>query len=274
MSRIHSALSSSPLLRRVFVGTPWRGIYPSFAAAQAEIPQGKSVGYNSEAAANLFKTYPVYRRRVTDYITNFHLRDLISPTSRVFDFGGSVGIAFYVYQQYLPFPEGARWIVCDVPAIVEVGRARASEHPTDGLSFTSEFTDGSGCDVLHTAGTLQFIEPPLATLLAGLSELPPYLLINRIPIWDRDPLWTLHTIGDFICPYQVFNRDQFIESILSLGYRLVDNWDCPESSLSIRFRPKMRLNGYQGYYFALPSYPVKSVRQPANATLPPNEGQE
>lgn len=255
-----SLINSNPILRRLFVGTPWRGVYPSFAAAQAAIPKGRSMGYNSREAAEIFRTYPILRKRPTDYVTSFHLQHLLKEGSRLFDFGGSVGIAYYVYKEYLPLPEGMEWLVCDVPAIVEVGRERAVELHSKGLEFTSDFAGADGSDVLISAGTLQFVETPLAGMLAGLRQPPPYLLINRVPVWDRPHLTTLHQIGDFFCPYQVFNRAEFVESFRAIGYQLVDDWECPESTLSIRFRPKMRLGAYQGFYFAKPSHAVRTVR--------------
>jgi len=254
-----SRLQSNPIFRRIFVGTPWRGVYPTFAAAQAAIPKGRSIGYNSESAARIFRTYPILRKRPTDYITSFHLQHLLKEGKRVFDFGGSVGIAYYVYKEYLPFPEGAQWLVCDVPAIVEVGRERALELDSEGLAFTTEFEDADGCDVLISAGTLQFVEAPLAERLAALRQPPPHLIVNRVPAWDRPHLTTLHQIDDFFCPYQVFNRAEFVQSLADIGYELIDDWECPESTLSIRFRPKLRLRGYHGFYFSKAAHAVKSV---------------
>jgi putative methyltransferase (TIGR04325 family) len=256
---LRNKIQSNALLRKVFVGTPWRGVYPSFDAAQEKIPEGKSVGYNSQEAANIFRTYPVLRKRPTDYVTTFHLQPLLKEGTRLFDFGGSVGIAYYVNKQYVKLPAGLDWLVCDVPAIVEVGRERAVQEHGDGLRFTTEFSDADGADILITAGTLQFIKEPLAAKLGALKAAPPYLLINRVPAWNGEHFYTLHQIGDFFCPYQIFNRQEFIDSVTKLGYRLVDSWDCPESTLSIRLKPKLRLRHYQGFYFVKDSYPVPSV---------------
>ena len=255
-----SRLQSNPIFREVFVGTPWRGVYSTFAAAQAAIPKGRSMGYDSESAARIFRTYPIFRKRPTDYVTSFHLEHLIREGSRIFDFGGNVGIAYYVYREYLPLPEKVQWLVCDVRAIAEVGRERAQELHSDGLAFTTEFQKADGSDVLISAGTLQFVETSLAELLSGLRQPPPYLLVNRVPVWDRPHLTTLHQIDDFFCPYQVFNRTEFVESMNAIGYQLIDDWECPESTLSIRFRPKMRLSAYQGFYFAKTSHAVRSIR--------------
>jgi putative methyltransferase (TIGR04325 family) len=254
-------IESNPLLRKVFVGTPWRGIYASFDEAQAVIPAGRSIGYNSQEAAAIFRTYPVLRKRPTDYVTAFHLQPLLKQDVRIFDFGGSVGIAYYVNQQYLPFPAGLNWLVCDVPAIVEVGRERALKEQSEGLEFTTEFGDADGTDVMLTSGSLQFVKEPLAGKIAALSMPPPYLLINRIPVWEGEHYYTVHQVGDFFCPYQVFNRQEFIASLARIGYRLVDDWECPESTLSIRLKPGRRLQNYQGFYFAKDSYPVTTVSQ-------------
>lgn len=256
---LREKIQSNALLRKVLVGTPWRGVYPSFDAAQERVPEGKSVGYNSKEAAEIFRTYPVLRKRPTDYVTAFHLQPLLKEGVRIFDFGGSVGIAYYVNKQYMKMPAGVDWLVCDVPVIVEVGRERALQERSEGLRFTTEFSDADGSDILITAGALQFIKEPLAAKLGALKTPPPYLIVNRVPTWDGEHFYTLHQIGEFFCPYQIFNRQAFIDSLNKLGYRLVDSWDCPESTLSVRLKPKLRLRNYQGFYFVKDSYPVPSM---------------
>ncbi len=249
MSKLADYLRRSTLLHRIFVGTPWRGIYPTFQAALAAIPAEKRSGYNCKAAAETARTYPIFRRRHSDYATLFHLNRLLVPGARLMDFGGNVGIAYYILQQHGNVPRDIEWVLCDVPAIIKVAKELARTRPSRELFFTTDFHDAQSCDILLTAGALQYVEEPLDRLLSSLVRPPQSLLINRVPVWDRRTIYTRQNIGAFSCPYRVMNQQEFVDSILALGYRLVDDWDCPESSFSIRFHPRLRLHAYRGFYF-------------------------
>jgi putative methyltransferase (TIGR04325 family) len=93
------------------------------------------------------------------------------------------------------------------------------------------------------------MEESLAGLLASLQRPPSYLLINRTPVWDRETFHTHQDIADFTCVYRVLNREQFVDELAGLGYRLVADWRCIESTFSVRFHPSTWLNAYHGFYF-------------------------
>src|SRR3546814_18670028 len=87
---------------------------------------------------------------------------------KVFDLGGHLGQAYYGFSGYLEYPDGLEWRVQDVPAVVEAGRQRALTHDQDKrLTFTNDFTDAEGCDVLITPRALHCLE---TTLLANVTD--------------------------------------------------------------------------------------------------------
>lgn len=263
-----SRIKGSNLYHKIFIGTPWRGVYPTFKAAREAISASRIVGYDSEPAAESARLHPVYRERTTDYVAMFHLQPILKENVRVVDLGGSMGMFYYVYQRYLSFPQGTEWLICDVPKIVAVAKEIAAKKRDGGyMRVTSDFKDAEGCSILHSAGALQFIEEPLAELIGSLKQKPTYLLINRIPTWEADPLYTVHHIREFSCAYQIFNEKQFVDSLTAIGYELVDKWECPESSFSVRFKPHLRLNCYHGFYFALPGAPVPSIKKDFDPSL-------
>jgi putative methyltransferase (TIGR04325 family) len=242
-----------PLVRRAFDRSLWHftgtGVYPSFAAAMEQIPKDRAIGYNTEAAAKMLRNWPIYQFKPSDYALFFHLRPLLTPGRKLVDFGGSVGITYYLLRQHLSFPEDFVWMVCDLPAVIESGRQMAATRDTPALRFTDKFTDAEGSDILICSGTVQYLDKSLADLLSSLQKMPTHLLINRTPIWDRETMFTLQNIADFTCVYRLMNRQEFIDPLLALGYRLVADWKCIESAFSVWFRPSLWLNSYHGFYF-------------------------
>ncbi|WP_263360175.1 methyltransferase, TIGR04325 family [Acidicapsa ligni] len=232
-------------------------MYSSFAAALAAIPTECRIGYDQEETKNVFLHYPTARVRPADYPILLHIRNLAKPGGRVLDLGGNIGMAYYTTLKYFPLPESFSWIVCDLPKVIEAGKevAQREGNPSAGLKFiaTPDLPGLSGADgkfdIFFSSGTLQYIETPVAETLRQLPELPETVLINRIPTWEKAPLFTVQDIGFCICPYQIFNHQAFVKSIEDLGYRLVDDWNCPESTFSVKFHPKVRLNSYHGFYF-------------------------
>ncbi len=237
------------LHHKLFVGSGVRGVYPSFAAARAAAPKRARIGYDHQESSNLYP-YLFEHTKISDFAALFHFAQLLKPGSRLFDFGGNTGVLYYAYQRRWTFPDSMTWTVCDVPAVAEAGRAIAQSRPSEGLRFTSTFAEAAGCDVLLTSGTLQYVEQPLPSLLATLGNAGPrYVLANRTPLWDRPTMATLQNIGPVTCPYQIFNRTEFLAGMACTGYRVIDTWDCPESGISVRWRPKARLRGYTGMLF-------------------------
>ena len=250
MNKFTQKLLKSPPLSRVFK-TPWIGIYPNFAAALAAIPEDNRVGYNQEETKAVFSQVPTTRVRSADYPILLHLRNLLKPGMRVVDLGGNIGMAYYTALKYYPLPDPLTWTISDVPAVTDTGLkvAEREGEKSKALRFVNRLEDAGAADIFFSSGTLQFIEEPLPVLLKKLPELPKVVLINRIPTWHRKAIATIHDIGFCVCPYQIFNHKDWLQSMLDAGYELTDDWACPESTFSVRFRPDLRLHAYHGFYF-------------------------
>lgn len=103
----------------------FRGVYATFADAEASIPKGARIGYDHAELAGL------YRHRMTkacesDYAVLFWLRGLLGAHSKVFDFGGHVGVSYHGWRAHLDYQPDLRWLVYDVPAITQVGTLRSA----------------------------------------------------------------------------------------------------------------------------------------------------
>lgn len=230
----------------------WFGIFPSWTAATAAIPPGKPIGYNQLEAKAVYTKYPTTLVRSSDYAVLLHLRNIAGAGMRVIDVGGSIGMAYYIALKYCPMPEPFEWVVFDLPWVLEAGRevALREGEKSKALRFVTSLSAAGSCNIFFSSGALQFFEESLPELLPQLPSLPKHVLINRIPVWNREALITLNDIGFSMAPYHVFNREEWVRSVENLGYKLVDEWTCPESNFfSIRFHPRLSMKAYSGFYF-------------------------
>lgn len=235
----------------------FRGVHASFAEAEAAIPPGSRVGYDHAELAEMYRNR-MDKAMQSDYAVLFWLKGLLDARSFVFDFGGHVGVSYHGWRSYLRYPEGMRWLVYDVPAVVKVGAELARERPSPGLEFTSELAAGRGCTVFMAAGALQYVEEPLPAILQKLGNLPRHLIVNKMPMYDGEAFVTVQSTGRAFHPYRIYNRAAFVAELTALGYRVVDDWTNRETHCEIPFTQGRDIDAYSGYYLVREASPASA----------------
>jgi putative methyltransferase (TIGR04325 family) len=225
----------------------FHGLYADFATAEAAIPAARACGYDNAASAErvLAEWLDVYP---SDFPVIVWLAKLLPACELLFDWGGNVGLKYFAFAKYLDYPAEFTWLVNDVPAVVELGRATARREGASGLRFTTSLEELPRADVLLAAGALHFIDDPLGKLRA-LSRLPAHLLLSKVPALEAPSAWSVHNMGTALCPYRLFNRDELVAEIEGLGYALVDEWRIPDVTCEIPFHPDYAIDAYSGFYF-------------------------
>ena len=230
----------------------FRGVFETFDAAQASAPSTRPVGYDHPGPAGMYMDR-VRRIYPSDYPILFWLDRLLrADCTRIFDVGGHIGVGYYAYRRYLDYPAALRWTVFDVPAVVQQGRALAQKMDPEGrLAFSDTFEAGDGADILLASGSLQYLPDTLADRLKTLRTMPRHLLVNLLPVHERDSYYTLQSIGTAFCPYRIFSAASALGAYDAFGYTLVDTWENAEKRCDIPFHPGRSLDRYRGFYFRL-----------------------
>lgn len=231
----------------------FRGVFETFEEAILSAPKTKKIGYNQPDLAEEYKkNLEKYKIKNYDYPVLFWLKEIIEKSSIIFDFGGNIGIHYYLYSKYLSYPSDLKWIVCEVPEITRVGEELAQQEGKFNLLFTSNFEEANDIhiDVFLASGSIQYIES-LSLSLSKLNQKPRHLLINRLPLYGGKQFVTLQNGGMVYYPQYVFNRKDFIDSLCNLGYELIDVWKDREDSCVIPLHPKKSVPFYSGLYFRL-----------------------
>lgn len=237
----------------------FRGVYRTFAEAEASIPAGERVGYDHEALAGLYR-HRMEKANQSDYAVLFWMREILRPGSFVFDYGGHVGVSYHGWRTYLGYPEGMRWLVYDLPAITKVGAELAAERPSPGLAFTNNMPDARGCDVFLAAGATQYVDESVTSILARVGSKPGHIILNKMPMYDGESFVTVQSTGRAFHAYRIYNRAEVVDGITALGYRVVDDWVNREQCCFIPFTRGRDIDAYSGYYFVREDLATRSSR--------------
>lgn len=235
----------------------FRGVYASFAEAERATPAVRPLGYDCAGSA---EWYPQKFNSVQfgDYPVLFWLREAFSDSRTVLEIGGHMGQAFYGFAGVMDYPPGLVWTVLDVPSIVAAGTALAAKKGRSEIRFVSTLEHSPGAEILLSTGALQYLETDLSISVAAFPIRPRHVLINFIPVYDGAAFITVQNIGTAYCPYRVFNRKEFVNSLERLGYDLVASWKRPRNFRIPLHRDKS-FDVYSGFYFRL-----RSVESPHN----------
>lgn len=224
------------------------GVFSSFEAAERSAPPTKPLGYDNEAAAEMYPltTEPMLK----DYPAIAWLRDALDAGHRkVFDLGGHIGVKYYAFRERLALPPDTTWTVCDVPAVVERGRELADEHGVaNQLRFTTDWRELGEADVLFASGSVQYLPTPLTTMLGEMATRPARVVINSAALHPSRSFYTLNSIGVAFCPYRVQAEPAFLAEMEALGYRCVDRWETPKD-FHIPFENGYDLDRFVGMAF-------------------------
>ena len=112
-----ATLFTLPLLQFAGEGSALSRRVPDFAEAERAIPKGRPEGFNLEAVPDFFigKQFLFNQQ---DYPVLLWLTQAMEPGGKVFDLGGGFGQCYYNYREYVPYPEGLQWLVCDVESFL------------------------------------------------------------------------------------------------------------------------------------------------------------
>ena len=231
----------------------YRGVFRDFKEAQESSPNRKSQTYSDEIVEK--NTQSIFTTQITnmEYPFFFWLHTLLSKNQhyRVFDFGGGYGGHYFHYAAATH--TNPQWIVCELPHKVEVANEVLEEEiKGKNLFFTSDISASHQCNILVSSGAFQYIEDLLGMLKNLLGGGQEYVLLTRLPMQTTKPTFvSLQNVhNSFFTPYHIFNKAEFIQHFINLGYELVDMWDDPFDSITLPFHRDIDIH-FCGFYFRL-----------------------
>ena len=225
----------------------YRGVFATFAEAERAIPKGRPEGFNLDEVPDFF-IGKQFLFNPQDYPVLVWLAQAFEPGSTVFDLGGGFGQCYYKYREYVKYPDGLQWTVCDVESFAERGPEFARQQNEPNLHFTTNRATAEGTTIYLTNGALQYIEPDLPEALAQLPTKPRHVLVNRVPFYDGEPYFSVQSSLHSYVVHKVGNTARFIRGMEALGYTTVDQWTLPRT-MHVYFHPAQDVPSFRGFYF-------------------------
>lgn len=229
----------------------FRGVYDTFEEAIRYV-KGQ-VGYdNSRTVESYLSSFEQRIKKINEYEYPmfFWLKNILDEYGegqkiKIFDFGGNLGVHFFKFYKFVKNNKRLTWIVCEVPSIVKLGQERFS---SDILNFTSNFYDADGCDIFFSSGAIQYIQN---FSLSELGQKPKHIILARLPLQNQYKQFvTLQNGGTTFYPQYVFNKSDFIESLVKIDYQVIDEWTGRDTCI-IPFHRDKSVYAYTGLYMKL-----------------------
>ena len=238
---VEAAYGRNALFRTNHTGL-FYGVYGSYEEAIAAIPPSRAAGWDNEASAtiwtgNIHQLNPC-NIQLCSYAVLFWLLRLMRDDTSIVDLGGSIGLTYYRYQRFASLPAKARWSVVEMPKIVAEGRRVAVREAATALQFETAIEAVRDCDILLSAGALQFMEHSVPGLLDRFAKKPAHIILNKVPLIAGEAYWTLQNYGPAITPNRVYNEVEFISYFENAGYAMKDRWNVSELDCYVPFHPE------------------------------------
>ena len=233
------------------------GVFDSYQAARVGAPSFDTSWY-ADAASEIAKRFNDGRkdiafwsklRQPSVFPVCLWLAKLLRPGDRLVDFGGGGAETFREYVRYKALPKGALWQVYDLPEVVDRLRGALGDALPDGLEATDQIDRVREPDILISCGCLQYMDISPTGFLDLFAKSARHVIVNKVPFCDGPDFFTLQNLGTEAVPYRVFNRSAFVSAFEAHGYRLVDEWQCPELSVAIPFEPDRMVDQMSGMVF-------------------------
>lgn len=210
------------------------GDYRSFAEAEGLCGLGYANPSTIAYARRNARVYGTHRSHLDLQVLAAMLT--VRP-SRVLDFGGGLGGRYFRLNHFV---RAETWNVVDLPTTAAAGNAEFA----DGiLNFTTTIEPA---DLVLASASLQYVKDPYLTL-RELADSAPYLLIDRVPLIERDRL-TIQRVDpelfDGSVPAWFFSEKRFLEE--TSRFTTVLSWNVQSHSVMLDGK---EINPFQGFLF-------------------------
>jgi putative methyltransferase (TIGR04325 family) len=191
--------------------------------------------------------------RESDYPVLYYWSQIRPMPLRVLDLGGNVGNLFFAYHRYLCFPGDLKWRIVELPSVREAGERLAAEKNEGRIRYVDKIAFAGEVDLFLSSGSLHYFDESLPDLLLQLNNLPPHVIVNRVPVCRGKEICTVQDGWAYVVACKIQNLETLVGSMEKIGYELVESWEVNEMKELVPLYPESSAFRYSGFYFRKPS---------------------
>lgn len=205
----------------------WEGIYDSFqSATQDRTGPGfrgetyqertKSAAQSCLAALREGEPIPQFHKQRSTYLPIAVAMMLgMRHRIRVLDFGGGLGIGYMTLVESIGKDvDRVDYVIVEVPEICELGRTMLD------VQYLASLPSKDGCDLLHAASSIQYVENWRELVKAFSSLKAKYILLSDVFAGTINSFVTLQNYYESKIPHWFLNLDELLNVFAEHGYRL------------------------------------------------------
>lgn len=205
----------------------WEGIYDSFQSATQDLigpgfrgetymERAKSAAQACWAALRAGEPIPQFHKQRSTYlpIAVAMMLDMWQRV-RVLDFGGGLGIGYMTLVESLGGDvDRVDYAIVEVPEICELGSTMLN------VQYLASLPSKDGCDLLHAASSIQYVDNWRDLVKAFSSLQPKYILLSDVFAGSINTFATLQNYYESKIPHWFLNLDELLKAFADHGYRL------------------------------------------------------
>jgi len=213
-------------------GKIWEGVYKDFDEAPNETGFFDKEKWLKQEESACFKKIKLLKdekksdisllTESNDYCLPVVLSMLDNNTSEkitVLDFGGGLASVYHETLEMLPSKENIKFIIVENSGICQKGN---NIFVSDSqIEFTTEFSNDFQVDLIHAGSSMQYVNDWTGLLDIFGQYRPKYMIFSDLPAGNIDTFVTVQNQNGEKIPVRFWNLQEFIDSVESIGYRLV-----------------------------------------------------
>jgi len=211
------------------LGNIWQGVFDSFDEANADqiVFEGgvwleKEAARATKALAGASGPSAIPKIATTfEYVLPFIAATALRSDKHleILDFGGGMARSFVTLAAMLPSDAKLRFAVVENKAVCARGRQLFAGD--ERVSFREEMPHGELFDIVHAGSSLHYVDNWQTTLGLFASTGAEYLVFVDLPAADNVTFVTTQSFHGQRIPVRFWNIQSFVDSVQSLGYRLI-----------------------------------------------------
>ena len=139
--------------------------------------------------------------------------------TNILDFGGGLAVSYFPLRKMISDDVKLFFKVIENNKLCNIGKKLFSAY--EEIDFESEIPIDQHYDIIHCGSSFHYVEKWSEMLHRFISNNPEFIIFSDLPAADIETFVTIQNYYGNKIPVNFWNLEEFINSLNSLGYKLI-----------------------------------------------------